>query len=582
MLALSARDPAGLSALAERWQRALAMPAADFAALCHTAGAGRARLSQRLAIVAEGAAAARAALREAAAESHAAGPVRVGFLVTGQGASYAGMAAGLVRDAPAFAEIIARCDQVMGLDRTLAAVFADGTLLARTEYAQPALYALAAGLGALWRSWGIEPVAVLGHSVGEFAAAYLAGVFSLEDGARLVAARGRLMGGLAAGGGMAVLLGGGGERVAARHPAVEISGFNSRTALTVAGPAAALEALLADPELEARGILGQRLELGQAFHSRLMEPALDPLERAAAAIPHRAPELPVVGSLTGQVVTHYDAAYWRSHARRPVRFADGLASLAALGCTHLVELGAQPVLCGFARVELPQLPALPSLARPRPGEIPARQDWANLLSALTQLWHDGAPVDWAGHDRPYRPPLADAPTYPFQRQRYWLPDPTLEPAPKQQPTATVGDARITGFYDELATVVHPVGEEAGHLTFGLMPTATPGFSWVRALFAGAGEPAEHAILRRAQQALKEAIFAAVDFSRARCVLDFGCGYADRPDRAGAASPRSDARRLHHLRGPDRVGAAAGGAARPRRAHSALSPRQRARPVPRPL
>ncbi|HEY3909045.1 MAG TPA: beta-ketoacyl synthase N-terminal-like domain-containing protein [Stellaceae bacterium] len=440
VLALSARDPAGLEALAARWERALAAPGADLAALCHTAGAGRARHSQRLAVVAADAATARAALREAAAESRAAGPVRVGFLVTGQGASYAGMAAGLVSDAPVFAEIIARCDQAMGLDRKLAAVFADGAALARTEYAQPALYALSAGLGALWRSWGIEPVAVLGHSLGEYAAAHLAGVFSLEDGARLVAARGRLMGALPAGGGMAVLLGAGGERVAARHPGVEISGFNSRTALTVAGPAAALEALLADPELEARGILGQRLELGQAFHSRLMEPVLDDLARAAA-IAHHDPALPVVGSLTGEIVTRYDAAYWRAHARQPVRFADGLASLARLGCTHLVELGAQPVLCGFARFELPQLPALPSLARPRPGETPARQDWANLLSTLAQLWRDGAPVDWAGHDRPYRPPVADAPTYPFQRQRYWF-----HPA-----TAAREDGALAGERIELAS-----------------------------------------------------------------------------------------------------------------------------------
>ncbi|MGH7030128.1 MAG: type I polyketide synthase, partial [Stellaceae bacterium] len=176
VLALSARDPAGLDALTERWDEALAAPAADFAALCHTAGAGRARFSHRLAVVAADAAAARQgldqALREAA--SSVAGPVRVGFLVTGQGASYAGMAAGLIADAPAFAEVIARCDQVMGLDRKLAAVFADGAALARTEYAQPALYALAAGLGALWRGWGIEPVAVLGHSLGESAAAHLA------------------------------------------------------------------------------------------------------------------------------------------------------------------------------------------------------------------------------------------------------------------------------------------------------------------------------------------------------------------------------------------------------------------------
>ena len=103
-----------------------------------------------------------------------------------------------------------------------------------------------------------------------------------------------------------------------------------------------------------------------------------------------------------------------------MRFAEGLASLAALGCTHLLELGPQPVLCGFARVELPQLPALPSLVRPRAGEPAERQNWANLLGSLAQLWRDGARVDWAGYGRPYHLPVADAPTYPFQRQRYWF------------------------------------------------------------------------------------------------------------------------------------------------------------------
>ena len=184
--------------------------------------------------------------------------------------------------APVFRSVVERCDAVMGLDRPLAQLFNDGALLARTDYAQPALYALSAGLGALWRSWGIEPVAVLGHSVGEYAAAHLAGVLTLEDGARLIATRGRLMQALPAGGGMAALLGT--EEMVrdllARHPEVELAGVNSPKAMTVAGPAAAIDRLLADPALSS-GMAGQKLTVSHAFHSKLLEPMLDELAAAA-------------------------------------------------------------------------------------------------------------------------------------------------------------------------------------------------------------------------------------------------------------------------------------------------------------
>ena len=429
VLPLSARDPAALDALAAAWSARLAEPGADFAALCHTAGAGRARFAHRLAVVAADAAAARAALETV--PRGIAGKPRVGFLCTGQGSAYAGMAAGLAETAPVFAAVLARCDAVMGLDRRLADVFTDAAALARTDHAQPALYALSAGLGALWRSWGIEPVAVLGHSVGEYAAAHLAGVLTLEDGARLIAGRGRLMQALPAGGGMAVLLGAeaAARAVLARHGELEIAGFNAAAALTVAGPEAAIDRLLADAALAGGELTGQKLELRHAFHSRLLEPMLAELEAAAATVPHHAPLLPVVGNLDGLVVARHDAAYWRAHARAPVRFAAGLATLAGLGCTHLVELGAQPTLLGLARGC--GLTGLPSLVRPRAGQAAEALGWTTLLEALARLWRDGAAVDWVGHDAPYRPKVADAPGYPFQRQRYWLPDPTLEPAAHQ-------------------------------------------------------------------------------------------------------------------------------------------------------
>ncbi len=528
LLTLSARDSAALEQLRARWLDAL-VPSADLAALARSA-AGRARLPHRLAIVAADATAARTALSTATASTAStAGRPRVAFLCTGQGSTYAGMAAGLMDLSPVFRSVVERCNDVMGLDRPLAQLFNDGTLLARTDYAQPALYALSAGLGALWRSWGIEPVAVLGHSVGEYAAAHLAGVLSLEAGARLIATRGQLMQALPTGGGMAALLGNEAavRSVLTRHPEVEVAGLNSPLAMTVAGPTTAIDRLLADPALKGE-LAGQKLVVSHAFHSKLLEPMLDELVVAANQVTHRPASLPVVGNLEGMIVAKHDGAYWRAHARQPVRFAAGLQTLAKMGCTHLVELGAQPILSGFARNAHLAMAALPSLTR-------QGQAWVTLMEAAARLWRDGAPLDGLAINAPFPAAPTDAPTYPFQRQRYWLTDPTLELAresaiaPVARQASEVGDKKVTGFYDELALAAghddaHADGSE-GHLTFGLMPAAQSGFSWLRAFFAGEASPDEYATLRRCQSALKQAIFSAVDFDKAKRVLDFGCGHA---------------------------------------------------------
>ena len=361
--------PVALLPLAARTETALAGAAAG---LSGTAGrrvrTGRrwrtppplrqARLPWRLAVVAGDAAAGRAAL--AAAEPvRAKGPPRLGFLLTGQGSTYAGMARGLLPAAPVLAEVLERCDAVLGLGRPLAELFEDGAALGQTGLAQPALFALAVGLGRQLQAWGVAPAALLGHSVGEYAAVVLAGVLPLEDGARLIARRAALMQALPAGGGMAALLGprACGRGLLRRHPELEPAAWNSGDgddrgrACGGHGPARGRPGAH-----RRRAGRCSRCRSSHAFHSRLLEPMLDGLAAAAAGLAHAPPQVPVVGNLTGQVQPHWDAAYWRAHARSPVRFADGLQSLAGLGCDVLVELGPQPVLAGFARSLLPGVP----------------------------------------------------------------------------------------------------------------------------------------------------------------------------------------------------------------------------------
>uniref|UniRef100_UPI001C989F58 acyltransferase domain-containing protein n=1 Tax=Geminicoccus harenae TaxID=2498453 RepID=UPI001C989F58 len=408
VLPLAARSETALAALRQSYLDRLA-GGADWPALAHTAVLRQARLPWRLAVVADDGASARAALASAPA-AKASGRPKLGFLITGQGSAYPGMALDLLPGAPVLQEVLARCDAVMGLDRPLAEIFADGQALGQTGYAQPALFALAVGLGEQLRAWNITADALLGHSVGEYAAVVLAGVLSLEDGARLIARRARLMQALPQGGGMAALLGPAeaAEALLASHPELEVAAWNAATAITVAGPVAAIARLAADPAAERAGLVVHELPVSHAFHSRLLEPMLSELEQAAS-LPHQPPQVPVVSNLTGDVLAQRDGRYWREHARQPVRFTQGLQCLKDLGCDLLLELGPQPVLSGFAR---DLLPALPTLRRGRPS-------WTVLLETLAELHRQGSDPDWPAIDQPFELPTTPAPHYPFERQSYW-------------------------------------------------------------------------------------------------------------------------------------------------------------------
>ncbi len=295
------------------------------------------------------------------------------------------------------------------------------------------MFAVEYGLAQLWRSWGIEPAAVIGHSVGEYVAACVAGVFTLEEGLRLIAERGRLMGALPPGGAMAAVFARPevvAAAVATKGSRVAIAAINAPENVVISGEATVVDALL--QELAQREVRGQKLFVSLAAHSPLVEPALDALEAYARTVPMRAPRIPVAWNLTGTTALQSgpapDATYWRRHLREPVQFAAGIASLYRDGYRTFLEVGPHPTLIALAQQSLhdDRVVWLASLHRDK-------NDWDDLSRSLGKLYVHGAAVDWAAVGQPYGGRRISLPTYPFERQTYWLPS----PEPGMQPQQTM-------------------------------------------------------------------------------------------------------------------------------------------------
>jgi len=433
---LSARDPVALAELAGRCAQALqGRPDAQLADACFTMAVGRASQPQRAVVLARGMAelvdglSALAQGREApgvrSARLNRRDPARIAFLFTGQGAQYPNMGRVLYGREPVFRQALDECAALLdgALDRPLLdVVFASADaapLLDQTAFTQPALFAIEYALARLWRHWGVEPDAVMGHSVGELVAASLAGVMPLPQALSLIAARGRLMQSLPAGGAMAAVFAPPAEverALAGRGDRLAIAAVNAPAQTVIAGAADELRAVCED--FASRGVRCQALPVSHAFHSPLVEPMLDAFERAARAVPFARPQRRLVSNLSGDWADPAEvtqAAYWRRHVREAVRFADGLRTLAGLSPDVCLEVGPHPTLLGFAEATLGEgAPALvPSLRK-------GRDDLDQLAESLGGLFLAGAPLNWRAVWAASGARLMDLPGYPFQRERHWF------------------------------------------------------------------------------------------------------------------------------------------------------------------
>jgi len=441
LLVVSGRTAAAAEAVAGRLARHLAGDAAPaLADVALTLQRGRVPLNWRAAVVARDPASAATALTASAPRKVGRSPSLV-LMFPGQGAQHPGMASALYRKYPVFRETIDEGADALGSDirDLLLAEPSDeqaAESLRRTRFAQPALFLVEAALFRLLATWGLRPRTLVGHSIGEVTAAYAASALAFHDALRLVTERARLVDGCATGSMLAVLAAE--PDVADVLPAdVSIAAVNAPQVVVISGPHAAVDRVESD--LGDRGIVTKRLHVSHAFHSAMMEPIVDDLRRSAAAIPFHSPRTPVIGNVTGDYVSRFDAGYWAEQVRRPVRFSAGIRRALALPDPVFVEVGPGHTLTALVGQHDSDgaVVAVQTMAGPR--EDGAGEDGDFLLSAVGELWCAGVAVDLAAVNPAVGAGRVPLPSYPFQQSRHWIDAPSTVVA-AAQPVAVVDPA----------------------------------------------------------------------------------------------------------------------------------------------
>ena len=438
VLCLSAREVEALRNLSSRYASHLEKHVEqNLEDVCYTAGVGRSHLEERLAIVGrsreefvsrlkkfseageEVAGVIRGTLAPGAANS------KVVFLFTGQGSQYPGMGKELYDNEPVFKKAIDACGRILEnhLKTPLTDVLFkhDSELVNQTEYTQPCLFAIEYALSELWKSWGIVPQAVMGHSVGEYVAATVAGAITLEDGLKLISARAKMMQNLSGQGEMASLAASEakvkeaiGTLPAAKAKLVSIAAVNGPESVVVSGYSEAVREIA--KIFEGQKVKVKLLKVSQGFHSPQMDGMLDAFEKVASEVQYKKPQVRVVSNLDGNYVENFSGKYWRNHVRDAVRFSDGMQTLHHDGYRVFLEIGPHPVLINMGRdcvAEAESCGWALSLKDKRP-------DVVQVLEAVGTLYAHGVEIDWKefNKNRPARRKV-DLPRYAFQKISYW-------------------------------------------------------------------------------------------------------------------------------------------------------------------
>ena len=446
----------------------------SLASLCHSLATSKGSLDHRVAVVFETREQLLARLKGVADDDYQ-GVIRgrikprevsrrTAFLFTGQGSQYVGMGRELYQAEPVFREAVDQC--AAGFESyldvgLLDVLFADadsphGRLIGETSYTQPALFALQFALAKLWGSWGVRPDVVIGHSIGEYAAACTAGAVTLSDAIRLVAERGRLMQALPKGGAM-LAVSSTEEAVAdvirPHSKRISIAAINAPGQVVVSGVASCIDEIAS--ELESGGTDVTRLTVSHAFHSPLMEPMLDDFRRAAKKAAFGPLDIPFLSTVNAELIERLDAEYWVQQIRKPVRFQAAIQAAAATGVTDFIEIGPHPVLISAGRNSLPESDAawITSMRRDH-------NSAETVLRGVGEFFASGGNVDWIGFGQPFNRDRLELPAYAFTRKSHWL---------------SSDAAEKTGFEQR----VNPVAGNDTQLTYGL--------AWIEEAIADAGQ-----------------------------------------------------------------------------------------------